>query len=272
MGRIGLQSDNLVVGQALGPTSVASFFLTQRGAVIAQNQLQGIGQSVWAGLMELQLRNETRKFELRLVELTSLVSGLGIAVLGSIALFNRSFVGLWTGPDLYAGHAVNSIVCINAWMWSIFSLWCWPIDASGNTRRLVPYAIVCGILNLAVSVGATHAIGISGPLIGTLVTFTAVYSWAIPRTLKRVFAIESRCLIVAALRPLVWGIPYLAFSYWLFAQYPPTGWFTLASESALCAMGSLSLWWCFTLNSVDRKLWVARLLGLRTQRTMPVEA
>src|SRR5262249_2745756 len=154
--------------------------LTQRGAVIAQNQLQGVGQAVWAGLMELHHRGESDKFEHRLAELTSVVSGLGLAILGSIAVFNHAFVGLWTGSNGYAGSAVNWIVCVNAWMWSIFSLWGWPIDASGNTRRMVPYAVVGGILNLGVSIAATRIVGISGPLIGTLLVFTVIYSWAIP--------------------------------------------------------------------------------------------
>jgi O-antigen/teichoic acid export membrane protein len=271
MGRIGLQSDNLVVGQALGPAAVSSFFLTQRGAVIAQNQLQGIGQSVWAGLMELQQRGETEKFEIRLAELTSIVSGLGLAILGSIALFNRSFVALWTGAALYAGPAVNWIVCINAWMWSIFSLWNWPIDASGSTRHMVPYAVVGGLVNLGISVAATRVVGISGPLIGTLIVFTAIYSWAIPGILKRVFAIHPLRLISAALQPLSWGVPYLALNYWIFAQYPPSGWVMLAIDSALTASGSILLWWFLTLNHIDRRLWSTRLLGLKIQREATAE-
>jgi O-antigen/teichoic acid export membrane protein len=270
MGRIGLHSDNLVVGQALGPAAVASFFLTQRGAVIAQNQLQGIGQVAWAGLMELHHRGEARKFELRLVELTSLVSGLGIAVLGSIAVFNHSFVNLWTGTTIYAGSAVNWIVGINAWMWSIFSLWGWPVDASGNTRSMVPFSVAGGLLNLAVSIAATRIVGISGPLLGTLVAFVAVYSWAIPGILKRVFDIDPSRLVWAALKPLAWGVPYISLAWWTFSQRPVNSWPSLVVDSGLTALGSLALWWFLSLNGTDRQAWSARLQVLRIRQTAAV--
>src|SRR5262249_18023677 len=79
MDRIGLVSDNIIIVWILGPAAVVPFFLTQQLALLAQSQLRGVGQATWAGLAELYARSDETRLRLRLLELTGMVSGLGLA-------------------------------------------------------------------------------------------------------------------------------------------------------------------------------------------------
>jgi len=268
MGRIGLYSDNVIVGNTLGAAAVSSFFLTQRVATTAQTQLQAIGNASWAGLMDLAQRGESERFQSRLVELTSIVSGLGLAALGTVSLLNPYFFLKWMGPKLYAGNAVNTLVCLSAWLWSVQSLWGWPIDASGNSKRPLPYAIASAALNLSVSIAATKLLGMQGPIIGTITAFLCIQSWSMPKILNQVFQVRQTQIVAAALRPLTWGIPHWLVWKTLVASFPPNNWRLLITHALLMGGSGLLLWWRFTCTEEYRHLWSARLRYLIPQ-TLP---
>lgn len=256
--RLGLLSDNIVIGWTLGPTVVASFFLTQRLAQIAQLQLQAIGNATWAGLVELHAQGHKERFRTRLIELTALVSSLGIAVLGPIAAYNGHFIRLWVGSGSYAGEWVNGIACVNIWIWAIISLWLWPVSGAGHIGEWLPYALTFSAINITVSIGATLLIGIQGPLIGTLVAFLAIHAWALPRVLGKLFDPSLASIWKPALKPLIWGVPYSALLWYVARAHTPYGWVGLGAEASLAVLGGLGFWW-LSLGSDLRQEWQFRL-------------
>ena len=137
-GRVGLFTDNLLIAYFLGPAVVASFYLTQRTCVLAQSQLLGIGSSGWAGLVELFHRGHIATFHRRLIELTGLVTVLGIAVMVPLAAFNRNFISLWVGPSCFGGELITGLAAANGILLSIFSLWGLVISGAGHVARVVP--------------------------------------------------------------------------------------------------------------------------------------
>jgi O-antigen/teichoic acid export membrane protein len=258
--RIGLLSDSIVVACFLGPASVPAFFITQRLALTAQAQLQGIGGATWAGLVEVRLQNGAALFEARLLELTGLVSALGIAVLGPILAYNHRFVQRWVGAHNYAGDGVSAFVCVSMWMWSIFALWTATVTGTGLIRRWLPYALTAAAVNIVVSVAATIRFGLAGPLIGTCTAFLSVHAWALPSILATAFGIERRALLRTVVRPLAWGLPYTCV-LWRAARFGPadSGWPALLIEMGLAVSGGLVLWWIFSLNDVSRLQWKQRI-------------
>lgn len=257
-GRLGLLSDNIVIGRVLGPTAVSPFFLTQRLAQIAQSQLQQIGNATWAGLVELYAQGQTERFCSRLRDLTSLVSGLGVAILGTIAAYNHHFIHLWLGEKGYAGDWVTLIACFNIWMWAITSLWGWPISGAGHIAKWVPYAMAFTAINVGVSIGATFWVGLPGPLIGTCVGFVSIFSWAMPKVLGQCFAPELAEIWKTAAAPLGWGVPYSLAVWWVAHSHAPWGWIGLAAEAGAAGIAGLLLWWRLTLSPSLRLEWQGR--------------
>ncbi len=91
--RLGLLTDYLIIGNLLvdGPEYVTALFLTQRLAVLGQGQLQAVGSAVWSGLAELNAQGNFETFRRRLVELSKLISILGVAGLVPVIVFNKAF-------------------------------------------------------------------------------------------------------------------------------------------------------------------------------------
>lgn len=257
--RIGLVSDNIVIAWILGPAAVVPFFLTQQLTALAQAQLKGLGNATWAGLAELYARGDEARLRMRLLELTGMVSGLGLAVLLPIAAYNRFFVRLWVGPQGYAGEAVTGLACFNALLWAIYALWGWVLLGTGHIRRWMPFAILATLVNLLVSLLGTATLGLVGPLLGTTTGLLLVTSWALPRVINQVFGIPSRTLWRAALAPLRWCLPYAAVLWLSASYYPPNRWLGLVTAAGLGVAGGLALWWRLSLRSDERLAWQARL-------------
>ena len=256
--RVGLVSDNIVIAWMLGPAAVVPFFLTQQLALLAQGQLRGLSNATWAGLAELSALGDNIKLQARLVELTGMVSGLGLAILMPIAAYNRVFVHLWVGANSYAGDAITGLACLNAWLWAIFALWGWVILGAGHIRQWVPFAIFSTLVNIVISLIGTTMLGLIGPLLGTTAGLLLVTSWALPRTLHQIGGILPRALWRAALRPLLWSLPY-GLSLWLAAKFvPPTNWINFPAMIGLGMIAGLILWWRLSLGRTERQQWQAR--------------
>lgn len=256
--RIGLASDNLVIAWMLGPAAVVPFFLTQQLASVAQTQLRGLGSATWAGLVELAARGDLDTFRSRLLELTGIVSGLGLVVLVPIAVCNRLFVELWVGEGNYAGNAITLLACFNAWLWAVIALWGWALLGMGLIREWVPFAILATVLNIVVSVFGTRSLGLVGPLIGTT-SGLMVSSQALPRLIASVFGIPARTLWQTALAPMRWGVPYIAV-FWISARLAsPHGWPGVVATAGLGGVAGLVSWWRLGLGSPARAEWLARV-------------
>jgi O-antigen/teichoic acid export membrane protein len=261
-GRVGLLSDNIIVGWTMGPALVAPFFLTQRLASLAQIQLQSMGNATWAALVELHANGDMESFRSRLLELSGLVSGLGLALLGPIGAYNRQFTLHWLGPAAYAGDGVTLLACLNGWLSSIFSLWGWPLSGTGKIAAWAPYSVAFLVVNLGVSVGATLGFGLVGPLLGTLAGFLSVSAWAMPRVLKQAFGIEPWNLCAAAGRPLLLGVPYAGLVWWLAHSHAANGWLGLGAEMGATALGGVAIWWYTGISREGRNIWRRRLTAM----------
>jgi O-antigen/teichoic acid export membrane protein len=253
--RAALSSDNILIAWIVGPAAVAPFFLTQRLAQVVQSQLQGIGNATWAGMVELHAQGHSGRFCSRLMELTSLVSGIGLVVLIPVAAYNRNFMSLWVGSRQYANDWVTVLACLNAWIWSITSLWGWPISGAGYIAAWTPYAICFAVINIAISVVGTEFAGLAGPLIGTLSGFVLVHVWAMPRVLGQIFGRSLRSLWTPVLIHLIWAVPFGVVVWWMARNRAPVGWLMLAVESGLTALIGLSFCWFGFAAGLRDELW-----------------
>jgi O-antigen/teichoic acid export membrane protein len=256
--RVGLISDNVIVAWILGASAVTPFYLTQQLPAGASFLLRGLGNATWAGLVELEAREEKPIFQRTFLELTSTVSGLGLVLLAPIAVFNNDFVRLWVGPSGYAGNAVTVITCINVWLWSIYGLWGWLLLGAGHIGRWVRYALAFTVVNLVVSIVGTRLLGLVGAVLGTLAAFLLVTSWALPRVLSQVFQLSPARLWRAALEPWKWGVFYVA-GLWVFAHMQPRlSWPALLTEMTSAGLAGMALWWMVGLDQQGRTQWADR--------------
>jgi O-antigen/teichoic acid export membrane protein len=260
-GRISVLTDSLIVGKILAPRIAGYLVITQSLTNLAQSQLQGIGNACWAALAQLHAQGRTNDFNRRLVELTGLVSLLGIAALGPIVAYSRHFVALWIDEAHYLGDDLVLVAAVNAFLLGLFSLWSWCFSGTGQVRRMVPITVIGAVVNLTASIILTMEIGPKGPLLGTMLGFVGLSLWYLPLALRKVFGTSIRSLFVAAARPLMWGFPYSALLYAWARGHTPRGWIGLAFEMGVAALVFLGLAYRAVLAPEDRDAWTNRIRG-----------
>jgi O-antigen/teichoic acid export membrane protein len=268
-GRVGLFTDNLLIAYFLGPATVATFYLTQRTCVLAQSQLLGLGTSGWAGLVELVHKGQKATFHRRLIELTGLVTMLGVAAVVPLAAFNQTFISLWVGPECYGGGWITTLAGINGTLLSIYSLWGLVLSGTGNVARVLPGMVASAAVNIGMSILATIFLGPTGPLVGTLFAFITVHSWYLPLLLRRVFQVPLRPLCLAVAAPALLGIPYALVVRWFAHTHPPEGWISLSLAMASSALIYLAVAWVAIFKADERAVWILRLrMFLRPRATV----
>jgi len=258
-GRFAYQSDTILVALLLGPLLVVPLFITQRLATLVQSQLQNVGNASWAALAELHFTRKSGLFNERLIELTRVVSVLGIAALLPVAIYNQFFVGLWVGSERYGGMLLTITAVANGFLMPIFSLWGWCFGGTGKIREMATPLLIQTFVNVVASIGFTLVFGVAGPLLGTLVSLLAVSVWYFPVLLHRVFETPVRPLLIAAFIPPVVAIPYAGVVAFAGSAYPPAGWLELIVHMSLAGAGFLLFWWFTMLDRGSRTFLLKRI-------------
>jgi O-antigen/teichoic acid export membrane protein len=283
-GRVGLLTDNIIIGLFLGPSAVVPFIVTQRLATIAQSQLQAVGNAAWAALAQLHMHGEHDVFRKRLVDLTTLVAVLAVASLAPIAAFNHHFVSVWVPPigpgdrGNFAGNAITLLAVLNGFLIAMISLWGWVFSGTGNVARLVPVAAASAAINIVVSIGGTCLLGLAGPLLGTTVAIGCVSFPGYVFLLHKHYGISPLALLWRPALTIATGIPYGAALWWVAHHHQPLWWshegyhhilrwIGVAIEMAVGGAGSLLLAWFIILSHADRASWRHRLEMIVRRRT-----
>ncbi|NDJ16219.1 lipopolysaccharide biosynthesis protein [Myxacorys almedinensis] len=260
--RIGLLTDNIVVSYFLGSASVVPFVITQRLAGLVQLQLQSVGLATWAALADFHGKDDHTKFNTQLVELTQIIMLIGIALSIPVLTYNAHFITLWMGRERFGGWELSTLVAFSSVLRGVLHLWEWCFIGTGNLSNIVRLSVVGTLVNLIVSLMATSHFGIVGPVLGTVVSLIAVYSWWMPRLLQQTFGTSPLQLFAAIARPFAVGLPYGAIALWVATHHTPWGWLGLASEMAGTALLYLAIAWWFVLKHAERAIWRDRLLKL----------
>jgi len=269
LSRIGLHSDAIIVGLALGPTAVVAFTVTQRLLLLADAQVLALGTAAWAALAELHHRGDAERFNRRLTQLTRWTGVLGFAMIVPLAAATRPFVGLWVGSGRYGGDLLVVATAAYAWAHTVAALWGWPLITTGRVRSVLPIYFVGIPLNVAVSVGGSLWVGVAGPALGSAVSVATVWLWWLPQLLRREFGTPLRPLAGAVAGPALLGVPLAAGVYLLSAGFPVDElavpvwgrWLVLAAGAGAASAAYLLLAWFLVLPRGDRSDLRAQVFG-----------
>ncbi len=265
-GQLSLFTDNIIISYLLSPATVVPFFITQRLTTLVQSQIQGIGNSSWAGMAELYTQGKSAEFNARTIELTRLVVIIGCGLMTPIVAYNHYFVELWVGNNRFGGDGVTILAAANGLLLGILSLWGWLFAATGQQAKIVYLNIVSTVVNVIASIFYTQVFGIIGPLLGTFISCSTISIWKLPSIMRATFGVSTKSLFVAIFQPLFIGIPY-AICVWILANNNPQwGWIGLGIGVSLILIGYMFLAWILVLTQTEQEAWIARFKAVRNKK------
>jgi O-antigen/teichoic acid export membrane protein len=213
--KLSFLSDTLILGFFFKPIDILPFSLTQKLTQMVQENLQTLGNSSWATLANLHRNGQSEEFEKMLFSLTRVTIFLSIILTAPLMFLNHSFITLWVGEKFYAGDLLTTIAIVNTYLMGIYSLWGWCLSGSGKIKIQIPIYAINAIINFLTALIFIKWIGISGPIIGTLIGFLSAYLILIPRALEKEFNISANKLRATIIFPLFYLlIPFILNYYY----------------------------------------------------------
>jgi O-antigen/teichoic acid export membrane protein len=193
---------------------VATYVLTGYAARMAVNvhvlaaggAIPGIG-----GVVGLQQYEKAIRLRNELLALTWLFA---TTVGATILLWNRSFLGLWVGPENYAGPWVNLLIVCTMAQTAFVRSDAYVIDAALQPRQRVLVTAVAAVVTLGLATVLTLRFGMVGLCVGVFVG-RLTQSVAYPRLVRVSLGAASRFSLRALARPaLAMGLVFAACAYW----------------------------------------------------------
>ncbi len=251
--KICLNCDQLIISIFLGPTMVTKVFLGQRVVMIMQGQLQSLGQSTYASLGTLYY-SDIEIFKKRFMEVTKIISLVGVATLVPICILNQAFIALWVGDGYQVGgNALTYLAASNAFLFSLFSFWAFVFTALGKPSGITSMIWRQAVVNVIASIVATIYLGGIGPIAGTLISFIAVPLYYYPHLLKTHFGLSQVELMKTISVSALFGIAPLILYHYSPFKFNPTSWPTFFIIGILIFL-TYSLFLVFALFNIEERL------------------
>jgi O-antigen/teichoic acid export membrane protein len=167
--KILLAGDVLILGAVVAPAAVTTYVLTSYAARTAQGihifaagaAIPGLGGLVGAGekLRALKARRELLLF-----------TWLFATVMGAtILLWNRAFLGLWVGPQHYAGLWVGLLIVLLTAQTLFIRVDSYVLDACLRPKVRVLVSAAAAVVTVVLSIWLTNVHGLIGLCAGMLV-------------------------------------------------------------------------------------------------------
>lgn len=244
---IAYQSDAVLVGLLLGPAQVVPLSLLQRMAGTLHTLLGAQHSPLLPAMMKLHA--VAAQPQIRAAYLTQMRRFGGVAVLFAwgILCFGRDAIGVWVGPEFYAGAAVNLWVAIAFAAVALYRPTGLTLCAIGEERRCGLTAIAEAAVNVGLSVLLILKIGVAGTVLATAVSQIFVTSFPLHRLLHRRLHITAQSYWKVVFRP--WRGAFLVLA-------AGTVMVLLGPDSALWRVGAAAAIGLISLAFGWRRGWV----------------
>jgi O-antigen/teichoic acid export membrane protein len=195
---VAFESDAIVVAQILGAEAVTAFAVPFKLFMIAPILLSFILTPFWPAYTDAVTRGEHSWVRLALRRTLVVAAMVSVPLSATLILFGVQFVHLWVGDSVTPSLSLR--LALGLWAIALSIGGCFAMFLNG-VRAMRFQAICAGVMmvvNLALSITLTIAVGVSGVIWGSFISYTvlvlvpaAVYAWWFLRQREPVTGIVS---------------------------------------------------------------------------------
>jgi O-antigen/teichoic acid export membrane protein len=260
-----LASDVLILGAVVSPALVTTYTLTSFAA------RTGLGIHVYAasaampGIGSLIGKGELSRAANARAELLTLTWLFAVTVGAVILLWNRSFLGLWVGPQHYAGVWIDLLVVLATLQSAFIRTDSYIIDAALQPRARTTVGTVAAAITIAAGIVLTQLWGLPG-LCLSIILGRATQSIAYPVLARRHLGKTHSSAPHEAIRLALVGSAILVSAVLIGQQLRMTGWIGFATGvvASVIAVGAVALY--AGPSSAARRAVIRRVAALRPGR------
>ena len=231
-----LRSNGMIVAIVLSAPLVIVYEVTWKASLLITDAIGRISQSLFPGLVHLGGAGEHEKMR-KIVRLQiHLITRLGLLAAGLVFVFNRGFVGLWTGDRYFGGNELSGLLCLYAvvqlWNTATYSV----VFAVGRIKRVTVAALCEAVLQISLSIFLGALWGLRGIAIAAM---AASFSGLVIQGLGLIAVLECRfswrSVLRATLDYAAVAAVQAAAATFVLRCWPPDGWCSFALVVACSA-------------------------------------
>jgi O-antigen/teichoic acid export membrane protein len=178
--------DALIAAKLVGIESVSVMVLTSRGPETVRPFIERFSISFMSSISHVMGTGDMPKIKQILLRILAISSWALFLAVGASITFNKYFVELWVGQQLYAGNLVNLLLCFNMFLSVLVSVIGSICFSLGNIKKTSIVSFLQGFLYIAfASLGASQ-FGLIGIVAGSLCSSLLTSSWYLPKELMRI--------------------------------------------------------------------------------------
>jgi O-antigen/teichoic acid export membrane protein len=163
------QSDVVIVASTLGAGSAAVFAVGLRMFSVVSGTLAGASQQMWTSMAEAFARGDVAWIRSRFVRIIFGTLAVSVPSAMFLVAFGRPLARMWVGPELIPSTGLLAAFAV----WTVYSLAMTQISFLLNAAQIVGPQVIMALsmttANLMLSLHLTRHIGITGPLVGSLI-------------------------------------------------------------------------------------------------------
>lgn len=214
-------SDFIVVGIFLGASSVAHYEITYKLCFLSTYLFSIISSTVFPRFSRLFALGDSEG----VARLFLLTAKLSVAIMTPVAIFlwfwGEDFIGLWVGPENFAGKDVLAVFVAMTFVHVIGTPAAALLQAIGRNEEFVYSEIANAILNLGLSVLLIGPLGLLGVALGTLLASLCTSGWVIPLLACRCAGLSKMSYFKQAVLPSLLAGVVVAGVAAAFRSYAP---------------------------------------------------
>lgn len=210
--RIFYGTDNIVVGYLYGAGAAAIYYVTQMPTFLMFQLIWRISDNAAPAANELLAQGNYSHLRNAYLKITRysllLVIPLGVGIVG----FNKYAISIWVGGSQYAGDIMSVSLAIFAVTQVVNHINAMIVVASGNMRWWSTVSILCGLLNLGLSLWLGKLMGIQGVMVASVLADIPGMIYLFHRSLSSIDISLSSIWYESFCPPLVASIPIALFT------------------------------------------------------------
>lgn len=189
LGRLGnvvsTQIDTFLVARYLGAEVAPILNLTKKGPELSRMFVERPLIAMLPAITNAWGRGEYDKVRTNTSRLFIIILWmLGLIFTGFI-IFNKSFVSLWVGQNLYAGNSINILICIAILLSVVVSITSNAFFALGNIKETSKINFTQSIITVAALYVGVKYFGLFGLVLAQVLSLLVYSAWYFPyKTLK----------------------------------------------------------------------------------------
>jgi O-antigen/teichoic acid export membrane protein len=161
-------ADLLIVGRALGPSTVVVYSCTSKLITILQNQPQVLAAAALPGLSQMKWSESHERILQATTSLTQAMLLLSGAVFCIILTVNQQFVTVWLGPRFFGGMQLTALLLLNFLCRQMDYTIAIALFAFGYEKLMAVRCLAEGIMSVVLATLLVGQFGLAGIALGFL--------------------------------------------------------------------------------------------------------